>query len=325
MGFLEGKTVLVTGAGGSIGSQLCREMIDQGVKCIRAYDISEYNLHMLEQAVPREKMRLLIGDVRDRARLARAIQGCDIVIHAGALKHVKFCEYNPDEAYKTNVVGTQNIVDICREKKIKKAILISTDKAANPTSVMGTTKLLAEKIFLNAPELDESVTAFSVVRFGNVFGSAGSVVELFYNLIKENQPISISDKSACRYFMSTQQACKLILNSVEIAKGQEIFILKMSNVNILNLAKRISHHIHGHENIIWSEYGLSSGEKLKEILMTDEERARCSESGNFYILKHVSNHPHHREKLKKSNVELLPEKFMEDSDIDALILGWIKK
>jgi len=321
-----GQTVLVTGAGGSIGSQLCKQIIKSNVKVLKAFDISEYNLHKLGQSLHSSKIRLLVGNVRDKERLSRAVAGSDIIIHAAALKHVPICEYNPDEAFKTNVQGSQNIVDLARLHNVRKSILISTDKAANPSSVMGTTKLLAEKMFLNAPAIPENDAKFYVVRFGNVFGSAGSVVEIFYNRLKKNQPISITHKEVSRYFMSVEQACKLILTTLEISEGNETFILKMSKAKILNVAKRICYILRKNEKFSWTETGLLPGEKLDEILMTHQEKMICTETDNFYIIKHGRNVPHHHDHLNLSlkNKDVISDHYMSYEELDEMILSWIK-
>ncbi|MAE84612.1 MAG: hypothetical protein CMB80_17870 [Flammeovirgaceae bacterium] len=321
---LENKTVLVTGAGGSIGSQLCREILKSNVKILKAFDTSEYNLHKLGQELESSKIRLLVGDVRDRDRLSRAIRGTDLIIHAAALKHVKICEYNPDEAFKTNVQGSQNVVDLARFHDVKKSILISTDKAANPSSVMGTTKLLAEKMFLNAPSIQGNDAKFYVVRFGNVFGSKGSVVEIFHDLLRKNGPLSLTDKDVCRYFMSIEQACKLILTTLEISEGNETFILKMKKAKILDVANRICYFMKGNENFEWYETGLSPGEKLDEILMSDQEKMLCSETENFYIINNGRNAPHYNDtlNLEKKNKYELDDFYMSNQEIDDMILDW---
>jgi len=223
------KIILVTGAG-SIGSAIIKKLLSFNTKQIRCYDISEYSLYKLQTFLPKSvsNIRYLIGDVRDKERLSRAMKDADCVIHTAALKHVSFCEYNPDEAYKTNVIGSQNVVDLAREHNVDHAILISTDKAVEPTTVMGTTKLLAEKLFIKAPEYSlNNKTKFTVVRFGNVFGSAGSAVETFYGKIKNGKKIQICHPEVIRYFMSLGQAASLVLAAMPISNGREIFILKM--------------------------------------------------------------------------------------------------
>ena len=223
------KIVLVTGAGGSIGSEICQKLLSLEVHRLKCFDISEYSLYRLSQKIENDdRARFLIGDVRDKERLERAVADADIVIHAAALKHVKFCEFNPDEAFKTNVNGTQNLVDACRKLDVKHAILISTDKAARPQSVMGTTKSLAEKIFINAPERSSrNNTKFTAVRFGNVFGTAGSVIETFYRQIATNTKITITDEDISRYFISVSDACDLV--SKEMMPKKIIGIVLHSN------------------------------------------------------------------------------------------------
>lgn len=321
------KSVLVTGAGGTIGSQICEKLLEKDISRLSCYDNSEYSLYRLSQEFNEDpRVRYLIGDVRDRERLERSISSADIVIHAAALKHVRFCEFNPDEAYKTNVIGTQNIVDACRKYNVDHGVLISTDKAVNPTSVMGTTKLLAEKLFMNAPERDgKDNTKFTVVRFGNVFGSAGSVIETFYRQILASEQLTLTDEEISRYFISTSEACDLVIDCIQISKGKfhtPIFILKMKKAKIKRIAERMyamnmdqpgrANHINPPKFKIT---GLNEGEKFEELLYTSHEKEYLREMGKYMIVT--------REKQLEKFEE--NESFMKDSEIDQLILEWLSK
>jgi UDP-N-acetylglucosamine 4,6-dehydratase len=318
----KGKSVLVTGAGGTIGSQICEKLLEKDISRLSCYDISEYSLYRLSQEFNEDpRVRYLIGDVRDRERLERSISSADIVIHAAALKHVRFCEFNPDEAYKTNVIGTQNIVDACRKYNVDHGVLISTDKAVNPTSVMGTTKLLAEKLFMNAPERDgKDNTKFTVVRFGNVFGSAGSVIETFYRQISSNEQLTLTDKEISRYFISTSEACDLVIDCIQISKGKfqtPIFILKMKKAKIKRIAERMYAMIPD-QSINQPRFkitGLNEGEKFEELLYTDHEKEYLREIGKYMIVT----------RDKQTKVFKETESFMTDSEIDQLILEWLSK
>ena len=234
-------------------------------------------------------VRCLIGDVRDINRLERAVVDSDIVIHAAALKHVKFCEFNPDEAYKTNIQGTQNVVDACRQQNTPHCLLISTDKAVNPTSVMGTTKLLAEKLFLNAPERSTSkpgkeTTKFTVVRFGNVFGIAGSVIETFYQQIKRGNALTLTHEDISRYFISTSEAVSLVLDCIPLSEKEirtPIFILRMKKAKIKTIAERMFHALGCKESLEFNITGLTWGEKFDEQLYTEFEKKSARAEGNY--------------------------------------------
>jgi len=316
--FFENKNILVTGAGGSIGSEICKTLLSMNVKQIKCFDNSEYALYRLSKKLDDIKLRYLIGDVRDKERLERAVTDSDIVVHAAALKHVYFCEFNPDEAYKTNVLGTQNIIDACRKHNPDHCILISTDKAVNPTSVMGTTKLLAEKLFINAPERGKNKTKFTVVRFGNVFGSAGSVIETFYNQIKKNKKITLTEMNISRYFMPISDACQLVLRCVCETQGENytpIFILKMKKAKIKQIAERMNHKIKGNSNVDIEIIGLQNGEKTNEKLFTDHESSYMAEIKNYFVIT----------KNKHYNKININDNFMCNKEIDDLIDGWLRK
>ncbi|MHA1353337.1 MAG: SDR family NAD(P)-dependent oxidoreductase [Candidatus Heimdallarchaeaceae archaeon] len=207
------KTILITGGTGTIGSALCKELLKYNPKQIRIYsrdDTKQFDL--ASELDEYENIRYLIGDVRDRERLFRATEGVDYIFHVAALKHVGICEYNPFESIKTNVIGTQNTIDAAIKNNIDKYLLISTDKATNPTNTMGATKLLAERLTVSA-NLYKGVaeTKFSVVRFGNVFFSRGSVIPLFIKQIKKKKEITITDKEMTRFIMSIEEAAEFLL------------------------------------------------------------------------------------------------------------------
>ena len=312
---LDNSTVLVTGAAGSIGSEICQKLLKMGVHRLKCYDNSEYGLYRLSQQIDNdERVRYLLGDIRDPARLERAVFGSDYIVHAAALKHVKFCEFNPDEAFKTNVIGTQNVIDACRKANVEHCILISTDKAVKPTSVMGTTKSLAEKIFMNAPDRENNETKFTVVRFGNVFGSAGSVIETFYNQIKKNINLTITHEDISRYFMSISDACDLVLQCFEKSEGEKIFILKMKKAKILDIAKRMTHIIDYENELKYNTIGMSPGEKFDELLVDPSEIGNCIEDNKFFIISKKSQ----RKKVT------LSDDFMSTQEIDTLLNNWVE-
>jgi FlaA1/EpsC-like NDP-sugar epimerase len=281
------KTLLVTGGAGSIGSELVRTLLDMGPKAIRVLDNNETGLFDLGQELKSKKIRLLVGDVRDRDRLNRAFEGVDIVFHAAALKHVPLCEFNPFDAVKTNVLGTQNVLDAAIDEEVDRLILISTDKAVNPTNVMGATKLLAERLTISANYYKGAKkTVLSCVRFGNVLGSRGSVVPLFKKQIANGEPLTITDPAMTRFIMDIPKAIKLILKAAEIAKGGEIFILKMPVIKISHLAEAMANErppvgCNNSKDIAVNTIGKRPGEKLFEELMTDVEAENAYENEEF--------------------------------------------
>jgi len=325
------KNVLVTGAGGSIGSVVCEKLLQYNVKTIKCFDMSEYSLYKLQKNLRDDlRIRLLVGDVRDRDRLSRAICGSDLIVHAAALKHVTLCEYNVDECYKTNVIGTQNIVDLANLHGVSHSLLVSTDKAANPSSVMGTTKLLAEKIFQNESshywQTDGQKLKFTVVRFGNVFGSAGSVVETFYNQIKSGQRITLTDEDVSRYFISIEAASELILNCFNYSDGKQIFILKMGQVKIIDLAKKMFEILceNNHE-FDYDLVGLTPGEKIYESLMTEREKLYCKDFKDYYIIDKEINFPHYKVKRTPGNISYDNSIFINEKKLEEMILSWIQR
>lgn len=327
------KNVLVTGAGGSIGSAVCEKLLKYNVKTIRCFDISEYGLYKLQKKLNNdEKIRLLIGDIRDKDRLSRAIHNVDLIVHTAALKHVSFCEYNIDECYKTNVIGTQNVVDLAKLHNVDHSILVSTDKAVNPSSVMGTTKLLAEKIFLNESshywQKPDQESKFTVVRFGNVFGSAGSVVETFYNQIKNNKKITLTDENVSRYFISINDASNLIIDCFQYSSGEKIFILKMNQIKIYDLAKRMFEIINdsnlnkSYKNFEYEITGLTYGEKIYESLMTDWEKFRCKDFKSYYIINKEINFPHYKKTEKAGELNYSNETISNEK-LESMIKSWL--
>ena len=323
MNIFKNKTVLVTGAGGSIGSAVCSNLIDSDVKTIKCLDISEYNLYRLQKKFNDDKrIKLIIGDIRDKERLASVVAGTDFIIHTAALKHVTFCEQNPEESFKTNVLGTQNIVKLANFYNVDHSILISTDKSVNPTSIMGTTKYLAEKTFLNNYEdswnglESEFLPKFTVVRFGNVFGSAGSVVETFYNQIKNNKILTITDENVSRYFISIEQAANLILDCFTHSEGNKIFILKMNQIKILDLAKKIFDLTSDDKQLFnYKITGLTPGEKLKESLMTEKEKKLCKNFKDYYIINGAN----------EENKIMFNEEPITDKKLELLVNHWLEK
>jgi FlaA1/EpsC-like NDP-sugar epimerase len=291
--FYEGKVILVTGGAGSIGSKVVRKVLNFGPKAVRVFDVDETRLFDLEQDLGSPRVRVLVGDVADRNRLERAVEEVDVVIHAAALKHVPLCEYNPFEAVKVNVLGTQNLIDVSMDEEVEKFITISTDKAVNPINVMGATKLLAEKMTLCANFYKGSrKTAFSSVRFGNVLGSRGSAVSVFCSQISRGGPITVTDPGMTRFVMSVERAAELVLRAGALAKGGETFILKMEALRIVDLAEVMIEEFSGTygrdpQTLNLQFTGKRSGEKLYEELMTEDEAQCAHEVSDMFLIPSI--------------------------------------
>ncbi|AAB99064.1 TPA: polysaccharide biosynthesis protein [Methanocaldococcus jannaschii] len=288
--FYKDKTILVTGGTGSIGKEIVKTLLKFNPKTIRVLDINETALFELEHELNSEKIRCFIGDVRDKDRLKRAIEEVDVVFHAAALKHVPLCEYNPFEAVKTNVIGTQNLIEVAMDEEVEKFITISTDKAVNPVNVMGATKLLAERLTISANLYKgKRKTAFSVVRFGNVLNSRGSILPLLKEQIKKGGPVTLTHPDMTRFIMSINEAVKLVLKACYLAKGGEIFILKMPSVRIKDLIEVVIEELapkYGYkpEDIEIKIIGKRPGEKLYEELIIEEEIYNLEELEDMFVV-----------------------------------------
>lgn len=275
---IQDKTVLVTGGGGSIGEEICRQIMLHNPKQLLMLDIYENSLYSIELELkakyPNNKIKAIIANIRDEQRIMDLFEEYrpEIVFHAAAHKHVPLMENNPTEAIKNNVFGTYNLVNACDKFKTKKFILISTDKAVNPTNIMGATKRVCEMIIQAKDK--ESETEYVAVRFGNVLGSNGSVVPLFKKQIAEGGPVTVTHKEITRFFMTIPEAVALVLQSITYAKGGEIFVLNMGEpVKIYDLAKTLI-ELSGlklDEDIKIEIIGMRPGEKLYEELLMDEE------------------------------------------------------
>jgi len=293
MEIIRDKLILIIGGTGSIGETLVSTLLENSFpKQIRIYSRDETKQFFLQKKLERyrEKLRFFIGDIRDKERLNRAMQDVDIVFHLAALKHVVACEYNPFEAIKTNVLGIQNLIEVCIENNIEKVIFTSTDKAATPCNTMGVTKLLAEKLMTAANFYKgSSKTVFYSVRFGNVLGSRGSIIPLVEDQIKNEHPITLTHKDMTRYIMSINKAINLIIETLKIAQGGEVFVLKMDCIKIVDLLDVLINHFTKKYNkspkkIQIKEIGLFSGEKMYEELFSIEESYRTFEIENIFII-----------------------------------------
>ena len=317
MGYVKDKTVLVTGGGGSIGSELCRQLVSHKPKCLVIFDIYENNAYDIQQELkikyPDANVVTLIGSIRNTSRLESVFEQYkpDIVYHAAAHKHVPLMEVSPNEAIKNNVVGTWNVAKMADKYGVKKFVMISTDKAVNPTNVMGATKRICEMIIQSFNE--KSKTDFVAVRFGNVLGSNGSVIPLFKRQIEAGGPVTVTHPDIIRYFMTIPEAVSLVLQAGAYAKGGEIFILDMGEpVKIDDLAKnliRLSGYTLG-VDIEIKYTGLRPGEKLYEELLMNEEGMQDTDNKLIHIGRPIEfDKEHFYEKLE----ELKEMAYAEDS------------
>jgi UDP-N-acetylglucosamine 4,6-dehydratase len=277
------KTILVTGGTGSFGEAFIRGVYTKyKPKKLIVYSRDEYKQHMLSKKFKKPKykgIRFFIGDVRDKNRLSSALKNVDLVIHAAALKHVPIAEYNPQECIKTNILGAQNLIDCCIENNVKKVIALSTDKAASPINLYGATKLVADKLFVSSNTLSAHAdTIFSVVRYGNVLNSRGSVIPFFKDLAKKKQPLPLTDIDMTRFFISIEDAVNFIINCFSKMQGGEIFIPKLPTIKIEDLANSIK-SIKKNKIV-----GLRPGEKLHEELCTSDDSSFTYENKNSYLI-----------------------------------------
>jgi len=333
------KTILITGGTGTIGSAICRKLLKFNPKQVRIYsrdDTKQFNLS--EELENFKNVRYLIGDVRDRDRLFRATEGVDYIFHVAALKHVGICEYNPFEAIKTNVIGTENAIDAAIKYNVDRFLLISTDKATNPTNTMGATKLLAERLTVSANlHKGHAKTNFSVVRFGNVLFSRGSVVPLFIKQIREKKEITITDPYMTRFIMTIDQAADFVISSMISSIGGEIFIKKMKSVNIGFLADTIIKTVSRSLNIESSQIkkrqiGFKAGERKHEILFTTYESHRCYEMEDKYVIipEHYlkdKNYTQYHKYPKTKVSELTSDKVEQicENELEEMLQEYIKR
>lgn len=289
--FFKGKKVLIIGGTGTIGQSLLTTILKEEPAVVRIFSRDEYKQFELKEKMKKyHNIRYLIGDIRDYDRLLRAMQDIDYVFHVAAMKHVPSCEYDPFEAVKTNVIGTQNVIQASLNAGVKKVIFTSTDKAIAPTNTYGASKLMAERLIASAQFNSGSAqTIFAAVRFGNVMGSRGSVIPLFKSQIKEQKKITVTDLNMSRFMMTLSEATDLTIEAMKIAQGGEIFILKMPVIHLNDLVEvvieQVCHQLDiAEESVIIEEIGLRPGEKMYEELMTIDEAKEAWELSDMFII-----------------------------------------
>jgi len=290
--FFKDQRILVTGACGTIGSELVRQLLEEiTVGEVIGLDNNESELFFLEQRFQRhDNARFFLADVRDREKLGRKMQGIDIVFHAAAFKHVILCERSPFEAVQTNILGVQNVVSAAIDNHVQRVVFTSSDKAVNPTNVMGTSKLMGERLMTAAnSNLRNSGPIFASTRFGNVLGSRGSVIPIFREQIKKGGPVTLTDPEMTRFIMSIAEAVRLVIDSAALARGGCVFITKMPVIRIQDLAEVMIAELagqYGHRpgDIAIETIGAKPGEKMYEELMSLAETRRAWELERYFVV-----------------------------------------
>uniref|UniRef100_A0A6M3JSK0 Putative polysaccharide biosynthesis protein n=1 Tax=viral metagenome TaxID=1070528 RepID=A0A6M3JSK0_9ZZZZ len=275
--------VLITGGTGSFGQAMTLKLLkDDFWERIAIYSRDEFKQHQMIQQFGEfpigGRLRFFVGDVRDLRNLRRAMKGIDVVIHAAALKQIPSCEYNPWEAVQTNIQGSWNVINASIENGVRKVIILSSDKAVNPINCYGATKLVAEKLFINSNTLGRKITRFSVIRYGNVLASRGSVLQMFSEQARDGA-LKVTDKRMTRFWWSLREVVDFTTRVMEWMRGGEIFIPKLQSASIVDLARSVS------DSVPIEETGIRAGEKIHECLIAPDEIRRTSDMGWAYIIK----------------------------------------
>lgn len=304
---MKNKNILVTGGTGSFGKKFIRKVLEYDINKVIVFSRDELKQYEMKQEFKDERLRFFIGDVRDKDRLYRAFDGVDIVVHAAAMKHVEACEYNPFEAVKTNINGAQNIIEAAIDRGVEKVIALSTDKACSPINLYGATKLASDKLFVAANSyVGDKNTRFAVVRYGNVVGSRGSVVP-FFQKVKENGVIPITDERMTRFWITLDQGVQFVIDGLSRMNGGEIFVPKIPSMKVTDLAKAIA------PECKTEVVGIRAGEKLHEAMITEDDARRTVEFKDYYVIQPEFS-------WWKSNSEnegnVLPDGFKYTSDLN---------
>lgn len=297
-----GKTLLITGGTGSFGNAVLKRFLDTDIKEIRIFSRDEKKQDDMRHLYHNDKIKYYIGNVRDLESVKNAMYGVDYVFHAAALKQVPSCEFFPVEAVKTNVLGTDNVLNAAIQSGVKKVICLSTDKAAYPVNAMGTSKAMMEKVFVaKSRTVDPEKTLICGTRYGNVMCSRGSVIPLFIEQIKEGKPLTVTEPKMTRFIMSLEEAVELVIYAFEHAKSGDIMVQKAPACTIEVLAQAVKELFHAENEV--KIIGIRHGEKMYETLLTNEECARAEDQGDFYRVPCDSRDLNYDKYFKEGNQE----------------------
>ncbi|MBA3696228.1 MAG: UDP-N-acetylglucosamine 4,6-dehydratase (inverting) [Methylotenera sp.] len=317
MSILSGKSVLITGGTGSFGKRFVKTVLEQhDAKRLVVFSRDELKQFEMQQYINSPKLRYFLGDVRDKERLYRALDGVDIVIHAAAMKQVPAAEYNPMEAIKTNIIGAENVVNVCIDQGVERVIALSTDKAANPLNLYGATKLCSDKLFVAGNALSgRHRTRFSVVRYGNVIGSRGSVIPFFMQK-KAEGVLPITDERMTRFWITLDQGVQFVLDSLTRMEGGEVFVPKIPSMGIMDVAKVVA------PECTTKIIGIRPGEKLHEVMITPDDAINTAEFENHFVIQPAVNWWDGKAYLERTGGKAVPENFHYSSDNNT---DWMKK
>jgi len=309
MSFLDGKSVLVTGATGSFGKRFVRTVLDRhNPKRLVIFSRDELKQFEMQQVFRDARLRWVLGDVRDKERLYHALDGIDVVVHAAAMKQVPASEHNPMEAIRTNVMGAGNVISACIDQGVERVIALSTDKAANPANLYGATKLCSDKLFVAANVLAEPQrTRFSVVRYGNVIGSRGSVIPFFMQR-RVSGVLPITDPRMTRFWITLGEGVQFVVGCLDRMRGGEVFVPKIPSMNIMDVAKVVAPECR--TEII----GIRPGEKLHEIMITPDDAWNTAEFDDHYVIQPATDWWNRGDYLAATGGKPVAEGFMYSSD-----------
>jgi len=313
MSLLNGKSIMVTGATGSFGKRFIKTILnDYDPTRVIAFSRDELKQYEMQHSIKSPKLRYVLGDVRDKERLYRAIDGVEIVIHAAAMKQVPASEFNPMEAVKTNIIGAENIINVCIDQGVQNVIALSTDKAANPTNLYGATKLCSDKLFIAANGLAEKHrTRFSVVRYGNVIGSRGSVIPFFMQK-RAGGVIPITDPRMTRFWITLAQGAKFVIDSLERMRGGELFVPKIPSMKVIDVAQVVA------PDCKTEIIGILPGEKLHEIMITQDDAINTAEFESHYTIQPAAYWWNRPKYIDETGGKPVSESFQYSSDTNPV-------
>ncbi len=327
------KRILITGGTGSFGKTFLKKILNKKCKEIIIFSRDEKKQHDLRNANPEKNLRFVIGDIRDKDSIHRALRGVDYVFHAAALKQVPSCEFYPLEAVKTNIIGTENLINMSLLNNVKKIICLSTDKAVEPINAMGLSKAMMEKVIISHSKKINNKIDICITRYGNVLGSRGSVLHTFIDQLKKNKPITITDPKMTRFLMTLDEAIELVLTALKIGKNGQIFVQKSPAADILSLANAVKILFNKKRHPI-KYIGARHSEKIHESLLSHVEMQNIKKYKNFYIIPSINiNHDYENfytkgKKIKtKQNYSSDTTNLLSSTEIVSLIKGntYLKK